>query len=183
MKIRLMALGLALTVSMISCAPFSSGTGPKLSDGDLLPDLQMLNLKGERTSLSSLKGKVVFLNFWATWCGPCVKEMPDRVKAQEKYRAQGLVILGLNVDERKDKIDAFLQTQTLNFDVWREDEVQQTTPLRPLLTQWQGQSLGYSIPFSIALDRDGRVKATILGYDTSGTALEKAIQSALANAP
>ncbi len=149
----------------------------------MLPEVQMLNLKGEKTSLSSFKGKVLFLNFWATWCGPCREEMLDLVVAQNKYRTQGLVVLGLNVKESKDKIDAFLKTQPLNFDIWYEDTSQQTTPLSPLLAQWQGQARGYGIPYSIVLGRDGRVKATILGYDPSGVALEKAIQAALVSAP
>jgi cytochrome c biogenesis protein CcmG, thiol:disulfide interchange protein DsbE len=183
MKFRAASLALGLAFFAVGCTPMLSNSSPKLSEGSQLPDVQMIDLRGQRTSLSNFKGKVVFLNFWATWCGPCREEMPELVAAQNKYRAQGLVVLGLNVDESKDKIDAFLKTQLLNFDVWREDVSQQTTPLRPLLAQWQGRGSGYAIPYSVVVGRDGRVKATILGYDPSGVALEKAIQAALVSVP
>jgi thiol-disulfide isomerase/thioredoxin len=180
-KIRFLGLGLAFIVAALGCAPMAQG--PKLTQGAPMPEVQLLNQKGDLTALSSLKDKAVFLNFWATWCGPCLKEMPDLIKAQDKYRDQGLVVIGANVGESKNKIDSFLSTTSLNFEVWREDDKQQTTPLRPLLLQLQGQGFGYSIPYSIALSRDGRVVATILGYDESGVAIEKAIQAALSTAP
>ena len=62
------------------------------------PDWQLQNLEGQPVKLSDFKGKVVLLNFWATWCPPCREEIPDLVSLQQQYAAQGLVVLGISMD-------------------------------------------------------------------------------------
>ncbi|MEO7724373.1 MAG: TlpA disulfide reductase family protein [Chthoniobacterales bacterium] len=63
------------------------------------PDWQLKNLEGKPVKLSDFKGKVVLLNFWATWCPPCREEIPDLVSLQRQYAARGLVVLGISMDE------------------------------------------------------------------------------------
>lgn len=63
------------------------------------PDWQLKNLEGKPVKLSDFKGKVVLLNFWATWCPPCREEVPDLVSLQRQYAARGLVVLGISMDE------------------------------------------------------------------------------------
>ena len=63
------------------------------------PSLQLQNLEGKSVRLSDFKGKVVVLNFWATWCSPCREEIPDLVSLQKEYAARGLVVLGVSMDE------------------------------------------------------------------------------------
>ena len=63
------------------------------------PSLQLQNLEGKWVRLSDFKGKVVVLNFWATWCWPCREEIPDLVSLQKEYAARGLVVLGVSMDE------------------------------------------------------------------------------------
>jgi thiol-disulfide isomerase/thioredoxin len=67
--------------------------------GEALPDLTFHTLDGKRVKLSELKSKVVVINFWATWCGPCVKEMPSLQKLATEYASQGLTVVGINLDE------------------------------------------------------------------------------------
>src|SRR5207245_4206477 len=67
--------------------------------GDHAPDFELRSLDGGRVSLSELRGKPVLLNFWATWCAPCRVEMPWLVELHEKYRAQGLQIIGVSLDD------------------------------------------------------------------------------------
>jgi len=62
------------------------------------PDFQLTTLDGQQVSLASLRGKVVLVNFWATWCHPCQKEIPDLSKAYDKYKAKGVVFLGVMTD-------------------------------------------------------------------------------------
>ena len=63
------------------------------------PDFTLTDLSGNEISLSSLSGKVVFLNFWATWCPPCKKEIPGFIEIYEKHKDQGMVIVGISLDK------------------------------------------------------------------------------------
>ena len=74
-------------------------------------------LDGTRASLSQYKGKVVFLNFWATWCGPCRLEMPSMEAVYQKLKGRGLEILAVNLGESKKEVTAFMNENKLNFPV------------------------------------------------------------------
>jgi peroxiredoxin len=93
--------------------------------GKPAPDFELSTLDGKKVKLSDLRGKAVVVNFWATWCGPCKIEMPWLVDLQDKYRAQGLEILGVSVDEGSaDKVAAFVKDMGVNYTVLRStDEV------------------------------------------------------------
>ncbi len=70
-----------------------------LKIGQALPDLVFKTLEGKSVRLSDLKSKIVLINFWATWCGPCVKEMPSLQRLSSQYASQGLTVVGVNLDE------------------------------------------------------------------------------------
>ncbi|MCG3203724.1 MAG: Thiol-disulfide oxidoreductase ResA [Elusimicrobia bacterium] len=72
------------------------------------PDFQVSDLKGQKITLESLRGKVVFLDFWATWCGPCVISMPEVEKLGEEFRNQDVVILSVSVDANPNSVRRFL---------------------------------------------------------------------------
>jgi thiol-disulfide isomerase/thioredoxin len=78
------------------------GPGLKVKAGDPALDFKLMDLAGKEVTLASLKGKVVLLDFWATWCGPCVKAMPSIQKISEDYKGKDVVILGVNTFERKE---------------------------------------------------------------------------------
>ncbi len=92
----------------------------KLLDAtDLLREkatFSLTDIKGQKWSLSSLKGKVVLVNFWATWCPPCRKEMPDIQALYEKFKDKGFVVLAIS-DETMDKVDPFIKEKGYNYTV------------------------------------------------------------------
>lgn len=116
-------------------------------------DFALKDLDGKSVSLSSFKGKVVLLNFWATWCGPCKAEIPGFVELQEKYQ-KDLVIVGLSVDDPADKAKAFAAEYKMNYPILlgegREDVQDAYGPI-------------WGIPASFLISKDGTVCRKHLG--------------------
>jgi thiol-disulfide isomerase/thioredoxin len=116
-------------------------------------DFTLPALDGKKVSLSQFKGKVVLLNFWATWCGPCKAEIPGFVELQQQYK-NDLVILGLSVDDPADKAKAFADQYKVNYPMvlgLGHDEIQDA--YGPI----------YGIPASFLISRDGKVCKRHLG--------------------
>ena len=116
-------------------------------------DFSLKDLDGKSVPLSSYKGKVVLLNFWATWCGPCKAEIPGFVELQEKYQ-KDLVIVGFSVDDPADKAKAFAAEYKMNYPVLlgegREDVQDAYGPI-------------WGIPASFLISKDGKVCRKHLG--------------------
>ena len=85
-----------------------AGTGKLLKVGTVAPDFQAVTPDGKTVRLSDYRGKVVILDFWATWCGPCKVEIPTLVDLQKKY-ANDLVVLGMSVDDPVEKLPPFAE--------------------------------------------------------------------------
>jgi len=85
--------------------------------GDALPKLDSLGLEGP---LPALAGKVVLLDFWASWCGPCKKSFPELDKIQQAYKDKGLIVLAVSVDEKADDMEGFLKDHPVTFTVVRD---------------------------------------------------------------
>jgi len=117
-------------------------------------DFTMKDLDGKDVSLASFKGKVVLLNFWATWCGPCKAEIPAFVELQEKYRKDGLVVVGYSVDDDAPKARTFADEYKMNYPVLlglgREDVQESYGPI-------------WGIPASFIISRSGTVCQKHLG--------------------
>lgn len=80
-------------------------------------DFELEDLNGKKVQMSDFKGKVIFLNFWATWCGPCRSEMPSMEKLYNALKNKGLVMLAINLQEDKKKVAAFMNSNKLTFPV------------------------------------------------------------------
>ena len=83
--------------------------------GKAAPDFMLPDLNGQRVSLHDYRGKVVFLNFWATWCIPCREEMPAMEQLHQTFQSQGLAILAVDLKESPDKVKAFFDQHGLSF--------------------------------------------------------------------
>ena len=105
-------------------------------------------LNGEAFDLDSLRGKIVLLNFWATWCGPCIAEIPTLKERYEEFHARGFEIVGISIDtaENKETLVEFVQSRQLPW-------VQLHDPRRELFQQLYGRG----VPYCLLLDREGKV--------------------------
>ena len=116
-------------------------------------DFSLKSRSGEAVSLGALKGQVVLINFWATWCGPCRKEMPLLEQIQKKYAPLGFTMLGVNVEEDTRLMDAFLKDVPVTFPI--------------LLDPANGVSKLYDVaamPSTVIVDRKGNVRYIHQGY-------------------
>ncbi len=119
--------------------------------GQPAPDFVLENLDGEQVALEDLRGKVVLLNFWATWCGPCRVEMPTLESRHQKY-PEHLAVIGVDFDEPKENVAAFVEEFGLTFPILLDPgaTVQDAYRIR-----------GY--PTSVFLDKDGTVQIVHIG--------------------
>ena len=127
-----------------------------LKVGDTLPDLTGFKLEG--TLPESLKGKVVILDFWASWCGPCAESFPVMDELQKKYREQGLMIWAVSVDEKAAKMETFLKKNPVSFAVVRDGEHKLVANVTP-----------ETMPTSFIIDREGKVRFIHNGFHGSTT--------------
>jgi len=81
------------------------------------PDFVLTDVSGNEITLNKLKGKVIFLNFWATWCGPCRHEIPDFVEFYKQYKSRGIEIIGISVDKSAQKVKEFMDMHNINYPV------------------------------------------------------------------
>ena len=139
-----------------------------LAEGAKFPDFTEKDVAGKPLSIANYKGKVVLLDFWATWCGPCVRELPNVIKIYEKYHKQGLEIIGISLDKDQQKLLSFTKEKNMTWPQYFDG------------LAWQNKlAVKYgveSIPATYLLDGQG----IIIGKDLRGEELEQAVAKALA---
>ncbi|HTV85184.1 MAG TPA: TlpA disulfide reductase family protein [Dyella sp.] len=123
--------------------------------GDLRPDLALVGMDGKEHRLSDYRGQRVLLNFWASWCVPCLKEMPQLNAAQRKFGDQGAIVLGIAMDDPAN-VRAFLAAHPVDYPVLIGQLGEPSTSLR----LGDGDEV---LPFSVLLDANGRILATRRG--------------------
>ncbi|GAB4455623.1 MAG: hypothetical protein OHK0029_12110 [Armatimonadaceae bacterium] len=140
---------------------------PRLKVGSAPLPFLAKDFKGNVVTPEKFKGKVLLLDFWATWCGPCIAELPNVRKVYEKYHGKGLEIVSISLDDSRKEVDAFLQKQAMPWThVW-DDQTQS-----PAIAQKYGVQ---AIPLMIVIGRNGKISAV----NPRGPELEKAVQAAV----
>ncbi len=139
----------------------------KLAVGAKFPDFEEQDLAGKPLSIARFKGKVVLVDFWATWCGPCVGELPNVLKAYDKYHGKGFEIVGISLDSDRAKLDSFIADRKMSWAQYYDGK------------GWQNKLAGVygvnSIPATYLLDGEGK----IIAKNLRGEALDEAVAKAL----
>jgi peroxiredoxin len=152
MSARMTTLATRLTCLVTGVLVATLPAGAVVQSG-AAPDFTLHAVNGPNLRLQEQRGRVVLVNFWATWCGPCRQEMPHLNRLYQKYRASGFVLLGVNVDEDPKAAAGVVAKLGVNFPV--------------LLDTDKAVSKRYDLatmPSTVLIDRDGRVRYVHLGY-------------------
>ncbi|MDJ1484890.1 TlpA disulfide reductase family protein [Cytophagaceae bacterium DM2B3-1] len=154
-------------LSVVTAFTYPTRTGTPEA-GQKAPEISLPNPQGKVIKLSSLKGKVVLLDFWASWCGPCRQSNPDVVKLYEKYKDQGFTVYSVSLDQNKQKWEQAISKDGLTWENHVSD-----------LKFWYSKAAEdygiEAIPATFLIDKDG----VILDTDLHGKSLENAVKKAL----
>jgi peroxiredoxin len=134
-------------------------------------DLTLKDMHGRDVKLADYRGKVILLNFWATWCSPCRLEIPTFVEMQDRYKKAGLVVLGLSVDDPPEKLPPFADELKMNYPVLvglDRDDVLEKPPYGPL----------FGVPVTFLIGRNGKICSKHIGM-ASKAEFEKEIKGLL----
>ncbi len=124
--------------------------------GQLVEDFALPSLAGGEEKLSNYKGKLILLNFWASWCPPCREEIPDFIKVQSKYQSKGFTILGISIED-KELTEFYAKKVGINFPIFYDED--KSTEI--------GNKYGMiGIPYSILINKNQKIIAIYPSYQT-----------------
>lgn len=129
-------------------------------------DFSLRDVNGQSYTLSQYKGKVVLLNFWATWCGPCQVEMPHLQEIYTALSAKGFVVLGISTDDAKldAQVKPIVKSKGLTYPVLRDPQTTVVSTYNPAKT----------LPYNVLIDKSGNIVKTYSGYNSGD---EKTLQA------
>jgi cytochrome c biogenesis protein CcmG, thiol:disulfide interchange protein DsbE len=158
-----MYYGLALILLLASHAA-------ALDSGARLPEIGLQSLAGKRIDVASLKGKVVLIDFWASWCAPCKQEMPVLERLYQKYKDRGLVVVGVSVDQEATNVGGFLKQLKVSFPIVHDKAHEVANRFHPP-----------RMPSSYIADRNGVVRHVHGGFRAGDdAAIERELTALLA---
>lgn len=129
-------------------------SGTVYDDPKPAPDVDMTTLDGETINLSDQTGKVVLVNFWATWCAPCRKEIPDLIDLYSEYKSEGLLIVGVSTDEDgRSVVTPFVEKESINYPIV-------TDTSKTIQSQFDSM---YGLPTTYVVNPQGEIVRRILG--------------------
>jgi peroxiredoxin len=138
---------------------FVSGSGSnfyKVGSRAMAPDISGKTLAGQRLRLSSYRGSVVVINFWASWCAPCRAEAPDLAVLATRFRSRGVRFLGIDIQDDPTSADAFLHTFQITYPSLND-------PGDEIALAFRGTVPPAAIPTTLVIDRSGHIAARVVG--------------------
>jgi thiol-disulfide isomerase/thioredoxin len=156
---------LCVLVGLLTALTFGQPLLAKSSGAEKPAALTLRDTQGAKVKLSDLRGRIVVLNFWATWCGPCNAEMPMLVKAAESYSGKGVIFIGASADapETQGKIPSYVQKLQITYPIW----------IGATDMDMKRLEMGDAVPGTAFLDAEGVVRARILGQMRPGEIEER----------
>ena len=160
----------AILATIVAAAALVAPLANAAEAGQAAPPFALPNAKGDTVALEQLRGKVVYVDFWASWCGPCRRSFPWMNDMQQKYGARGFVIVGVNVDKKRADADKFLVQTPAGFTVVYDESG--ATP-----SAWGVKGM----PSSYLIDARGNIAYVERGFlDENKAALEQRVNALLA---
>jgi len=144
--VSLLGAGLGLLISL-------NASSASITPGAAAPGFQLHSAASSDLSLNDLKGQVVLINFWASWCGPCRQEMPVLEQLYKKYKSAGFTLLGVNVEPKSGDAEGFLKSTPVSFPILFDPDSKVSK-----LYEVSG------MPSTVILDRTGKVRYIHHGY-------------------
>lgn len=152
-KLKTFATKSVLVGTLIASALLFSTTASALELGKPAPDFTLKSITGENLNLTEQRGKIIVINFWASWCGPCRKEMPVLEKFYAKYQDLGVSVWGVNVEQENQAGRDFLVDLNLTFPILFD-------ATNTISATYQVEAM----PTTVIIDRDGLVRYAFKGY-------------------
>ncbi len=151
------SIGLLLAVLLLAGARQFSTPAPDSPALATAPDFTLQSLDGQRYTLSKLRGKVVLVNFWATWCPPCRREIPDLSRLHTRYKDRDFMVLGISLDEiNPDQIRKFAKNYKISYPVLHGPR----SELGKITRSYGGIQ---AVPTSFLIDKQGNIRARYIG--------------------
>lgn len=143
-----------LSILLLLSLPLTPAIAGELKEynGPELPDFSLPDMHGTMQSLSDHRGKVVLLNFWATWCPPCIKEMPSMQRLEKQLQGRDFTIVAVNMGEDEQTINAFLEKYPVDFTILLDKDGK-------VLNSWKI----VAFPTTFLVDRSGRISHALFG--------------------
>ena len=164
---------LACSVCFTALLSVLFGAGSGLA-GESAPDFSLRDINGKTVTLSSYKGKVVLVNFWATWCGPCKLEMPHLDKMDRELQSRGFEVISISTDDARaaSKVKPLIKRGGYGFTVLLDKDTTVVSQYNPAKT----------LPYNVLIDRSGKIAQVYQGYNPGDEVELRAAVEALLSA-
>lgn len=152
-------MAIAVFAASVGAARVATGDRVRADVGRPLSDIALHDISGREVSLSQLRGSVVVLNLWATWCPPCRREMPALDAVHASYADRGVVVVGVDVGESRRLVRGFLEETPVSYPIWLDPPTASASPSRQLMRELGGIGL----PTTAFIDRQGNLASLRVG--------------------